>query len=737
MTENRNRPRKVVRKAGPPQEAEIARAEESASRRDSAAEQKTSGGQEKAQDKGQENGQSKGQDNGKGGNGRQSRNQGQNERDAREARDGGQGGRGRSGSRGGRGRGRGGQNQGQNGGRGGRGGQGTQGGGQRGGNQGGQGGRGGRNRRNVVQSMQGADLTQRLPEPPKAPKDGLRIVALGGISEIGRNMTVFEYKDRLLIVDCGVLFPSSDEPGVDLILPDFSYMEGKWDRVEALVVTHGHEDHIGAIPWLLKQRGDIPIIASRFTLALIQAKLQEHRIRPKTIEVNEQDRQQRGPFDLRFFAVNHSIPECLGVAIKTGAGLVVHTGDIKLDQTPPDNRPTDLPALSRLGDEGVDLFLCDSTNATTPGVSESEAQIIPTLRRLVMEAKQRVIFASFASNVYRVQAVIDAAVAANRKVAFNGRSMIRNMRIAEELGLLTAPRGTIVEMNEAARMAPHKVVLVTTGTQGEPMAALSRMARREHRQITVRDGDLIIMSSSLVPGNEEAVFGVLNMLAQIGAKVVTGRDAMVHTSGHGYSGELLFLYNAVRPSNAMPVHGEWRHLRANKDLAISTGVPAENVVLAQNGVVVDLVDGRARVVGQIPVGQLYVDGVSMGDVDADVLADRAEMREGGVITVTAVIDNRTGRPLEKPRAQARGFSDDDKEVIAAVEKLVDETMFDLAGSGENNPYRMAQEVRRRAEKLISSKWRRNPMILPTIVPMSSESAGVPTDDEVQSTRESL
>lgn len=719
MSENRSRPRKVVRKAGPPQDAEIARAESQAPKNEAKNGNKNSGSeqsgrqrQDQKQDSKQESGQS-----------RQSRQDQQGQ-----GRSGGssRGGRGGRGGQGGNGNANGGGNN-----RGGRGGQGGQGG--RGGND--RGGRGGR--RNVVQSMQGADLTQRLPEPPKAPKDGLRIVALGGISEIGRNMTVFEYKDRLLIVDCGVLFPSSDEPGVDLILPDFSYMEGKWDRVEALVVTHGHEDHIGAIPWLLKQRGDIPIIASRFTLALIQAKLQEHRIRPKTVEVNEQDRLQRGPFDLRFFAVNHSIPECLGIAIKTGAGLVVHTGDIKLDQTPPDKRPTDLPALSRLGDEGVDLFLCDSTNATTPGISESESQIVPTLRRLVTEAKQRVIFASFASNVYRVQAVIDAAVAANRKVAFNGRSMIRNMRIAEELGLLNAPRGTIVEMNEAARMAPHKIVLVTTGTQGEPMAALSRMARREHRQITVRDGDRIIMSSSVVPGNEESVFGVLNMLAQIGAEVITGRDAMVHTSGHGYSGELLFLYNAVRPSNAMPVHGEWRHLRANKDLAISTGVPAENVVLAQNGVVVDLVDGRARVAGQVPVGQLYVDGTSMGDVDADVLADRAEMREGGLITVTSVIDNRTGRPLEKPRAQARGFSDDVKEVLAEVEKLVDETMYDLAGSGENNPYRMAQEVRRRAEKMINSKYRRSPMIVPTIVPMSSESASVVSDDDVHDTRESL
>ena len=693
MAEGRNRARKVTRKAGPPSESDVAAAEQF---NNSASKGSDKGG---AKSNGSKSSQRSGER--------------KNSGNAKKAQ-------GSSNS----------SNRGSSGGRGGRG-------GNRGNSsRGGRGGRGG-NRRNVVQSMQGADLTQRLPAPPKAPKDGLRVVALGGISEIGRNMTVLEYKNRLIIVDCGVLFPSSDEPGVDLILPDFSYMEDKWDRVEALVVTHGHEDHIGAIPWLLKQRADIPIIASRFTLALIQAKTQEHRQRPKVIEVNDTSHIQRGPFDLRFFNVNHSIPECLGIVIKTGAGMVVHTGDVKMDQTPPDGKPTDLPALSRYGDEGIDLFLCESTNATIPGFSGSEAELAPTLRRLIMDAKQRVIVAAFASNVYRVQAVIDAAVKAGRKVAFNGRSMIRNMRIAQELGLLTAPENTIVEMNEAARMAPHKVVLVTTGTQGEPMAALSRMARREHRQITVRDGDLIILSSSLVPGNEEAVFGVINMLAQIGATVITGKDAKVHTSGHGFAGELLFLYNAARPSNVMPIHGEWRHIRANKELAVSTGVKPENVVLAQNGVVVDLVDGRARVVGQVPVGNLYVDGVTMGDVDADVLADRAEMREGGLITVTAVIDNRTGRPLEKPRAQARGYSDDAKEVLETVEQVVDDTLFDLAGSGENNPYRMAQEVRRRTERVINQKWRRSPMVVPTIVPMSSEAAEEVTDEEIKESRESI
>lgn len=592
-----------------------------------------------------------------------------------------------------------------------------------------------RGRRTPVKSMQGADLTQRLPEPPKAPKNGLRIYALGGISEIGRNMTVFEYNNRLLIVDCGVLFPSSGEPGVDLILPDFGPIENKLDKVDALVITHGHEDHIGAIPWLLKLRPDMPILASKFTMALIAAKCREHRQRPKLIEVNEKSDINRGPFNIRFWAVNHSIPDCLGVAIKTGAGLVIHTGDVKLDQTPPDGRPTDLPALSRFGDEGVDLLLCESTNATVPGFSGSEADVAPTLKRLISDAKQRVILASFASNVYRVQAAVDAAVAAGRKVAFNGRSMIRNMEIAEKMGYLKAPRGTIVSMDDAAKMAPHKVVLITTGTQGEPMAALSRMARREHRQITVRDGDLIILSSSLVPGNEEAVFGVMNMLSQIGATVVTGRDAKVHTSGHGFAGELLFLYNAARPKNVMPVHGEWRHLRANKELAISTGVEADRVVLAQNGVVVDLVDGRARVVGQMQVGHLYVDGVTMGDIDAEVLEERTSLGEGGLIAITAVIDSRTARLLERPTVQAKGFSEDAVAMMPEVTELVEKTMNDLAAEGENDPYRMVQQLRRRVSRFVEQKWRRKPMIMPTVIPTTSATIDI-DDADVRASRES-
>lgn len=699
MNESRNRPRKVTRKAGPPAEAQETASNEAASPVFQAPDNSATNS---AVQKNENSGNSE----------KSSENKNQGENTNRRNR-----------SRGSRGRGRGGNN-----------GQNNQGGGNQGGRNNRRGGNN-NNRRNVPKSMQGADLTKRLPQPPKQAKGSLRIYALGGISEIGRNMTVFEYDGKLLVIDCGVLFPSSGEPGVDLILPDFGPIENKLDKIEALIITHAHEDHIGAIPWLLKLRSDIPIVASRFTIALIAAKCKEHRQRPKFIEVNEKSDVSYGPFRARFWAVNHSVPDALGIMLGTPAGNVIHTGDIKLDQTPLDGRPTDLPALSRYGDEGVDLMLCDSTNANIPGVSASEGDIPATFNRLVASARQRVIIASFASNVYRVQAAIDAAVNAGRKVAFNGRSMMRNMEIAEKMGFLRVPRGTIVSIEDAAKMAPHKVVLITTGTQGEPMAALSRMARREHRQITVRDGDMIVFSSSLIPGNEEAVYGVMNMLSQIGAEVITNKEAKVHSSGHGYGGELLFLYNAARPKNAMPVHGEWRHLRANKELAISTGVDRDRVVLAQNGVVVDLQNGRAQVVGQLTVGHLYVDGVNMGEVDADTLADRTNLGSGGVVSITCVIDNRTSRLLEHPSVATTGFSDDDRGIVPEVAEMVENTMNDLASEGENDTYRMVQRLRRKVSKLMDSKYKREPVILPTIIATSGEVL-VADEDDVKATRPS-
>jgi ribonuclease J len=542
---------------------------------------------------------------------------------------------------------------------------------------------------------------------------GLRVTALGGISEIGRNMTVFEHLGRLLIIDCGVLFPGHDEPGVDLILPDLRHVQDRLDDVEALVVTHAHEDHIGAIPHLLKLRPELPVVGSKFTLALVREKCREHRIKPVCVEVAEGQRSTHGVFECQYFAVNHSIPGCLAVALHTGAGTVLHTGDIKLDQLPLDGRPTDLPGMSRLGDAGVDLFLCDSTNADRPGVGPSESEIGPTLHRLMRSADGRVIVACFASNVDRVQQIIDAAVALGRRVAFVGRSMVRNMGIARELGYLEVDDSDVLDIAAAGMMPADRVVLITTGTQGEPMAALSRMSRGEHRSITLTDGDLIILSSSLIPGNEEAVFGVIDSLAKIGARVVTNAHARVHVSGHAYAGELLFLYNGVRPRNVMPVHGTWRHLRANAALAASTGVDPDRIVLAENGVSVDLVAGKASIAGAVPVGKMFVDGLVTGDVGETTLGERLVL-SSGFVAVTVVVHRGTGRPAGPAHLMSRGFSEDPK-ALEPVARKVQEELERLATDSVTDPGRIAQAVRRTVGKWVGETYRRQPMIVPTVV----------------------
>lgn len=550
--------------------------------------------------------------------------------------------------------------------------------------------------------------------PPPLEPGALRVTALGGIGEIGRNMTVFEHLGRLLIVDCGVLFPSHDEPGVDLILPDFRHIEDRLDDIEALVLTHAHEDHIGAIPFLLKLRSDIPIVGSRFTLALVAEKCREHRITPAVVVVAEGQRSTHGVFECEYFAVNHSIPDALAVAIHTGAGTVLHTGDIKLDQLPLDGRPTDLPGLSRLGDAGVDLFLCDSTNAEVPGVGPSESEVGPTLHRLIRNAEgKRVLVACFASNVDRVQQIVDAAVALGRRVSFVGRSMVRNMGIARELGFLKVEDRDVVDIGVAEEMAPDRLVLITTGTQGEPLSALSRMSRGEHRSISITADDLIILSSSLIPGNEEAVFGVVDALSRIGARVVTNAQARVHVSGHAYAGELLFLYNAVRPRNVMPVHGYWRHLRANAKLAVLTGVPEESVMLAENGVSVDLNAGKTRISGAVPVGKMFIDGLVSGDVGDATLGERLIL-SSGFIAVTVVVHRGTGRMAAPPHLHSRGFSEDPKALEPAVRK-VEKELESLAADNISDPIRIAQAVRRSVGKWVGEVYRRQPMIVPTVL----------------------
>ncbi|WP_371842625.1 ribonuclease J [Rhodococcus triatomae] len=562
----------------------------------------------------------------------------------------------------------------------------------------------------------------RLGSPPKAPRNGLRVVALGGIGEIGRNMTVFEHSGRLLIVDCGVLFPEDQQPGVDLILPDFRHIEDRMDDVEAIVLTHGHEDHIGAVPFLLRLRPDVPVIGSKFTLALVAAKAREHRQRPKLVEVTEGQRTTHGPFECEYFAVNHSIPDALAVAIRTEAGVVLHTGDIKLDQLPLDGRLTDLAGFSRLGDEGVDLFLVDSTNAEVPGFVTPEREIGGVLDTVIGKARQRVIVASFASHVHRIQQVVDVAHRYGRRVAFVGRSMVRNMQIAQDLGYLRVPDGLVVDIDTAATLPDDKLVLVSTGSQGEPLSALSRMARGEHRQINIRADDLVVLASSLIPGNENSVFAVVNGLAKRGATVVTQQNAKVHVSGHASAGELLYLYNAVRPTNAMPVHGEWRHLRANAALAKATGVPEERIVLAEDGVVVDMVDGLAEIVGQVPVGHVYVDGLSVGDVGDSTLSDRLVLGEGGFIAITIVVDETTGRAVGIPEVSGRGFSDDPTALKEAAQ-LVEAELARLANEGVTETHRIAQSVRRIVGRWVADKYRRRPMIVPTVMAVPSAAQG--------------
>ncbi|CAM05081.1 ribonuclease J [Saccharopolyspora erythraea NRRL 2338] len=557
--------------------------------------------------------------------------------------------------------------------------------------------------------------TSSAPPGPLA-EGGLRVFALGGIGEVGRNMTVFEHAGRLLVVDCGVLFPEDDAPGVDLILPDFAPIENRLDDIEALVLTHGHEDHIGAVPFLLRLRPDLPVVGSKFTLALLAAKCKEHRLSPTLVEVAEGQHSTHGAFDLEFFAVNHSIPDALAVAIRTPAGVVLHTGDIKLDQLPLDGRLTDLAGFSRLGDEGVDLFLVDSTNAEVPGFVTPEREIRPVLDRVIGKATQRLIVACFASHVHRVQQVLDVAVEHGRKVCFVGRSMVRNMGIASELGLLQVPDGLIVELDEALAMPEHLVVFVSTGSQGEPLSALSRMARGEHKQIRIRAGDTVVLASSLIPGNETAVFGVVNGLVRLGADVVHQGGAKVHVSGHASAGELLYLYNAVRPSNVMPVHGEWRHLRANGELARLTGVAPERVVIAEDGVVVDMVDGIADIVGRFEVGHVYVDGLSVGDVGESTLSDRLILGEGGFISINVAVEASTGRAVSSPKISGRGFSDDPK-ALDEVVPLVEMELARTESEGITDTHRIAQAVRRVVGKWVADTYRRRPMIVPNVLPV--------------------
>ncbi len=550
-------------------------------------------------------------------------------------------------------------------------------------------------------------------DPPALEPGTLRIIPTGGLGEIGRNMTLFEFEGKILIVDCGVLFPEENQPGVDLILPDFAPVRDRLDDIVGVVLTHGHEDHIGAVPYLLRLRADIPLIGSGLTLALVEAKLKEHRIQPYTLTVREGQHEQLGPFSLEFVAVNHSIPDALAVAITTKAGVVLHTGDFKMDQLPLDDRITDLRAFARLGEKGVDLFMADSTNADVPGFTPLERSIGPVLDNVIARAPRRVIVASFSSHVHRVQQVLDAAQANGRRVALLGRSMVRNMGIAADLGYLKVPEGVLIDYKKAADLPDDRIVYMSTGSQGEPMAVLARMANLDH-QIEVGPGDTVILASSLIPGNENAVYRVIDGLTKLGASVVHKGNAKVHVSGHAAAGELLYCYNIIKPKNVMPVHGEYRHLVANAALAMDTGVPEENTILAEDGTVIDLRDGVAKVVGQLDVGYVYVDGSSVGEItDAD-LKDRRILGEEGFISIIVVVEAASGRIITGPEIHAKGFAEDDA-VFNDVKPKIAAALADAAHNGVRDPHALSQVVRRTVGRWVNTSYRRRPMIVPLVI----------------------
>lgn len=558
-----------------------------------------------------------------------------------------------------------------------------------------------------------------LVAPPKYRKGSMRIVPLGGLGEIGRNMNVIEYNGHILLIDCGVLFPEEEQPGVDLILPDFHYIQNRLDKVDALVLTHGHEDHIGGVPYLLKMRPDIPLIGSKLTLAFVEAKCEEHKIKPKTIQVEGRSKLKVGPYNLEFISVTHSIPDALAVCVKTPAGTIIDTGDIKLDQLPLDHRLTDLVEFGKLGEQGIDLLMADSTNAEVPGFVKPETSIGPALDQAFANASRKIIVASFSSHVHRVQQVVDAAHKYGRKVVFVGRSMVRNMSIAADLGYLHIPENTVVDLKQAKDIQDDKLVYMCTGSQGEPMAALGRIADGIHKDITVNEFDTVILASSLIPGNEHEVYKVINKLVQMGARVINKDNAAIHVSGHCNEGELLYLYNIVKPKCAMPIHGEHRHLVANGLIAVKTGVDPKNVVLAEDGDVVDLYHGNAAVVGSVPCGYVYVDGDSVGELTDEELEKRRILGTEGFVSSFVVVNTDSADVVAGPKIYLNAVAEDESD----FEKVRSQIVFQLQDAmmhGEKDTHKLQQIMRRTLGSWIARALRRKPMIVPVVADLAQK-----------------
>jgi ribonuclease J len=545
--------------------------------------------------------------------------------------------------------------------------------------------------------------------------DALRIIPLGGLGEVGKNMTVYELGDDAIVVDAGLAFPRDEHLGVDLVLPDFAYLLDK--RVRAIVLTHGHEDHVGALPYVLREVEVGEVVATRLTLGLIKSKLDEHGLGAST-ELREADPEggplELGPFRIEFVRMAHSIPDAVALVVETPAGRVVHTGDWKLDHTPVDGLKTDVGRLAEVGNRGVDLLLGDSTNAERPGMTGSERLVGEAFQQLIPLRKGRVLVATFASNIHRMQQAADVAIASGRKVAVVGRSMRKNMNIARNLGYIDIPEHALVRPQEAMELPPGQTLIFCTGSQGEPMSALTRIAYDDHGSVSVQRGDTVIISAKPVPGNELRVHDAINRLAKMGAEVLHQEIAPVHVSGHACSEELRTLLSVLRPKAVMPIHGEYRMLAAHAQLARDAGIPAANIILAENGSVVELTPAGARIVDHVAAGVTFVDGLGVGDVQDVALRDRRRLSEDGVLIVVTTVSLSDGGEIAPPELIARGFAEDD-DLLGELRSEADRIVVELSSDGINEIKLLQEHIHDEIGQLVYDRTRRRPMILPVVI----------------------
>jgi ribonuclease J len=547
----------------------------------------------------------------------------------------------------------------------------------------------------------------------------LRVLPLGGLGEIGKNMTVVEYEGRIVVVDTGLMFPTAEMLGIDLVLPDFSYLRERAEDIEAIVLTHGHEDHVGALPYVLREIGMPPVVyGGLLTVGMVRSKLDEHKLGEAPLQdLPAGETVQAGPFELEMVHLSHSIPDARGVLLGTDLGQVLVTGDYKFDQTPVDGRPADISRLAELGRDGLLLLCGDSTNADRPGIAPSESSVGPALLETFGSCKGRIVVTSFASNIHRVQQVIDAAVKLDRRVALVGRSMRKNFNIASNLGIAEAPSGLFIQPREIEDFPDEKVIVLSTGSQGEPLSALRRMANNDHRDVELHSGDTVVFSATPVPGNERAVNETIDRIYEIGASVVTAKDAPIHASGHGWQEELKLMLNLTKPRYVMPVHGDFQRLRLHAGLAESVGVAPEDIFQGRNGLPLEVDGDGARFGKEIHSGVMFVDGVNVGEPDDVALRDRREISADGIFMVVATIASDDGSVVADPEVIFRGvaFVEEADALVSELKDVVEDSLEEAAEAGTRELHLIQEDLHDAIARLVYEKLRRRPMILPVVV----------------------